>query len=62
MAAALVVAVLGTSYWLLPRPAAEPEAVPSEVVVLESSQVSLAGGRYLKVGVALQLIEEYEGT
>ena len=44
------------AYWFLLRPDGEaPPPEPGEVVTLEPIQVSLAGGHYLKVGIALQL-------
>lgn len=55
----LVVAlVAGASYWfvLRPKPASTVQ-VPGIVVPLESIQVNLAGGHYLKVGIALQLVD-----
>lgn len=54
------VLVLVTAAWFLflkPAPAhTSPE--PGQVVSLEAIQVNLAGGHYLKVGVALQLTRE----
>ena len=55
----LLVAVAG--YFLLLKPTAgkaEPE--PGEVVTLEPIQVNLAAGRYLRIGIALQLTAEAE--
>ncbi len=55
----IVVAVLaigGGGYWFVLKPgggAAEPE--PGEVVPLETLQVNLSGGHYLRIGLALQL-------
>ncbi|MGA8256796.1 MAG: flagellar basal body-associated FliL family protein [Nocardioides sp.] len=55
----IIVAVLalgGGGYWFVLKPgggAAEPE--PGEVVPLETLQVNLAGGHYLRLGLALQL-------
>lgn len=56
----LVVAVVaGAAWFFLLRPSgeAEPEAVPGEVVALEPVQINLAESHYLRIGVALQLIE-----
>ncbi|WP_162529893.1 flagellar basal body-associated FliL family protein [Nocardioides caldifontis] len=55
--AALLVAMAGGAYWFLLRPVPEKEPVPGEVMTLEPIQVNLAEGRYLKVGVALQLTD-----
>jgi flagellar protein FliL len=50
-----VVAVAGAAYWFVLRPTPEPAPEPGEVVTMEPIQVNLAGGHYLKIGVALQL-------
>ena len=54
MLVALVV-VGGGGYWFLLKPKPEPAPEPGEVVAMEPIQVNLAGGHYLKIGVALQL-------
>jgi flagellar FliL protein len=56
MLVALLV-VGGGGYWMFLKPAsAEPPAPePGEVVTIEPIQINLAGGHYLKIGVALQL-------
>lgn len=56
MLVALLV-VGGGGYWMFLKPAsAEPPAPePGEVVTMEPIQINLAGGHYLKIGVALQL-------
>lgn len=56
----ILVAVLvlgGGTYWfgLKPAPAGPPK--PGLVVKLDPIQVNLAGGHYLRVGIALQLVE-----
>jgi flagellar FliL protein len=58
--AALVVAIAGAGYWFLIRtpPQTSPEA--GEVVVLEPIQLNLAGGRYLRVAMALQATTDVE--
>ncbi|MGB7979764.1 MAG: flagellar basal body-associated FliL family protein [Candidatus Nanopelagicales bacterium] len=62
----VVAAILGAGWFLLLRPAPEqtgPE--PGEVLALDSIQINLAGGHYLRVGVALQLTasaHEAEGS
>lgn len=56
----LVLAVVaGAAWFFLLRPSgeAEPEVVPGEVVALEPVQINLAESHYLRIGVALQLIE-----
>jgi flagellar FliL protein len=55
----LVLALGGAGYWFFLRPTAEAKAPkPGEVVRLEPIQVNLAGGHYLKIGIALQLTAE----
>ena len=56
----IVVAVLalgGGGYWfvLKPSPAGPPQ--PGQVVKLDPIQINLAAGHYLRVGIALQLVE-----
>ncbi|MDO9498353.1 MAG: flagellar basal body-associated FliL family protein [Nocardioides sp.] len=56
----LAVALVGGAAWfflLRPSGGAEAEAVPGEVVVLEPVQINLAESHYLRIGVALQLVE-----
>lgn len=67
LAVVLLVGILGgAGYWFALRPTGEEEPIPGEVVSLEPIQVNLAGGHYLKVGIALQLnaetTEEVEGS
>jgi flagellar FliL protein len=46
------------AWWFLIRPAgAEAKPTPGEVVQLEPIQVNLAGGHYLKIGIALQAVK-----
>lgn len=55
----LLVVALGAAGWyffLRPTPEAAPKA--GEVVQLEPVQVNLAGGHYLRLGMALQLTEK----
>lgn len=55
----LLVVALGAAGWyffLRPTPEAKPK--PGEVVQLEPVQVNLAGGHYLRLGMALQLTEK----
>ena len=53
-------------WWFMLRPAGADEApTPGEVLKLEPVQVNLAGGHYLKIGIALQAVEgaeEVEGS
>ena len=53
----------GAAYFLLSASgeAEAEEPVPGEVLALESVAVNLAGGGYLKVGVALQLVASEGG-
>ncbi|MDP2772909.1 MAG: flagellar basal body-associated FliL family protein [Nocardioides sp.] len=55
----LVVALVGGAAWFFVlRPSGGAEAaVPGEVLVLEPVQINLAESHYLRVGVALQLVE-----
>lgn len=54
----LVLAIAaGAAYWFLLRPKGEVEAKPGEVLTLEPIQVNLASGHYLRLGMALQLVE-----
>jgi flagellar FliL protein len=50
-----VLALGGAAYWFFLRPKPEPAPEPGEVVAMEPIQVNLAGGHYLKIGIALQL-------
>ncbi len=50
-----VLALAGAAYWFVLKPKPEPAPEPGEVVTMEPIQVNLAGGHYLKIGVALQL-------
>ena len=62
----VLVLAAGAWWWFMVRPAAAEEAPkPGEVVQLEAIQVNLAGGHYLRVGIALQGTEgaeELEGS
>ena len=56
--AVLLLALVGGGAWffvLKPSGTAEPK--PGEVVPIEAIQVNLAGGHYLRLGMALQLTE-----
>jgi flagellar FliL protein len=53
-----VLALGGGGYWFFLKPAGPPgPPKPGEVVTLEPIQVNLAGSHYLRVGIALQLVE-----
>ena len=55
----VLLAAAGGAYFFLFTGKAEAEApVPGHVLTLESVAVNLAGGGYLKIGVALQLTED----
>ncbi|MGZ4445138.1 MAG: flagellar basal body-associated FliL family protein [Nocardioides sp.] len=47
--------VLGAGYWFVLRPSGPTAPQPGQIMTLESTQINLAGGHYLKVGLALQL-------
>ncbi|GAA4810503.1 flagellar basal body-associated protein FliL [Nocardioides caeni] len=47
----------GAAWYFMLRPSGETEPKPGEVVALEPIQVNLAGGHYLRLGMALQLVE-----
>jgi flagellar FliL protein len=56
----LLVAVLVVAFatwWFLLRPSGSEEPKPGAMLPLESTQINLADGHYLKVGIALQLVE-----
>jgi flagellar FliL protein len=55
----VLLAVVGGAVWfffLKPKPVEAP--VAGEVVALEPIQINLAGGHYLRIGVALQLTDK----
>ncbi len=54
----LVVALGAAGWYFFLRPTPEAEPKPGEVVQLEPVQVNLAGGHYLRLGMALQLTEK----
>lgn len=67
LAIVLVMALAATAWWFLLRPAeADPAPVAGEVLKLEPIQLNLAGGHYLRVGIALQGSEDagenFEGS
>jgi flagellar FliL protein len=71
--AAVLVIALGAAYWFLAGPGAsapegdavvatEPEYELGEVLPVEAISINLAGGHYLRLGFALQLIASAGGT
>lgn len=53
----LVLLAGAAAWWFVLRPKPETAPKPGEVVQLEPVQVNLAGGHYLRLGMALQLTE-----
>lgn len=63
----VVLVAAGAGYWFVLKPkasagdgaaataSAEPEPVPGTVLVIDSISINLAGGHYLRLGLALQL-------
>lgn len=59
---AVVVIAAAAAYFFVIAPkkaaaAEHKEPVPGEVVALESTSLNLAGGHYLRIGIALQMVE-----
>lgn len=54
----LVVALGAAGWYFFLRPTPEAKPKPGEVVQLEPVQVNLAGGHYLRLGLALQLTDK----
>lgn len=53
-----LVLVAGAGYWFFLKPSGgKAEPVPGEVVPLEAIQINLDEGHYLRLGLALQLVE-----
>lgn len=53
--AVLLLAVGGAGYWFFLKPAGSSAPKPGAVAPLDSIQVNLADGHYLRLGIALQL-------
>ena len=56
----VLVAVLlvgAAAWWFVLRPTPPEEPKPGAMLPLESTQINLADGHYLKIGIALQLVE-----
>jgi len=65
IAAVLVLALAAGGWFFFLKPAESSEPVPGEVMALEGTQLNLAGGHYLRLGLALQLsadAHEAEGS
>ena len=56
----LVLVLAGAGWWFFLKPAEAHEPVPGEILTLEATQINLADGHYLKIGLALQLVEGAE--
>lgn len=56
---AAVLVVAGAAYWFVLKPSGGEEEGPKPglIVPLEPTQINLASGHYLKLGIALQLVE-----
>ncbi|MCA1984278.1 MAG: flagellar basal body-associated FliL family protein [Nocardioides sp.] len=55
LAVVAVLVILGAGAWFVLKPAGKPAAPkPGPVVKLDSIQLNLAGGHYLRLGLALQ--------
>jgi flagellar FliL protein len=50
-----VIAIGAAAYWFVLKPKPEKAPEPGEVATIEPIQLNLAGGHYLKIGIALQL-------
>lgn len=59
VAVAALLVVAGAAYWFVLKPGGggEEAPVPGAILPLESTQINLASGHYLRVGIALQLVE-----
>ena len=54
---AAVLALGGGAYWFALKPSPPGPPQPGQVVKLDPIQINLAAGHYLRVGIALQLVE-----
>lgn len=57
IAVVLVLGLGGAGWFFFLKPSAPEKPVPGEVLTIEAVQLNLAGGHYLRVGMALQLKE-----
>lgn len=55
-----VLAIGGGGYWFVLRPKPVSAPKPGEVVKLEPIQINLADSHYLRIGIALQLVQGAE--
>ena len=65
IAAVLVLALCAGGWFFFLKPSGPTEPEPGEVMALEGTQLNLAGGHYLRLGLALQLTadaHEAEGS
>ena len=46
----------GAGYWFVLKPGGSAEPKPGAIMSLESTQINLASGHYLKIGLALVLV------
>lgn len=55
----VLLVVAAAAYWFVLKPSgsAEEGPKPGAILPLESTQINLASGHYLKIGIALQLVE-----
>ncbi|WP_028643272.1 flagellar basal body-associated FliL family protein [Nocardioides sp. URHA0020] len=51
----VLVVVAGAAWFFVLKPSPPKKIEPGEIVTLDSTQVNLAGGHYLRLGLALQL-------
>ncbi|HYF73591.1 MAG TPA: flagellar basal body-associated FliL family protein [Nocardioides sp.] len=56
---AAVLVIGGAAYWFVLKPSPDADAAPKPgvIVPLEPTQINLASGHYLKIGIALQMVE-----
>jgi flagellar FliL protein len=57
IAAVVLLLVTGAGYWFFLRSSGPSEPQPGAILPLESTQINLASGHYLKLGLALQLVD-----
>jgi flagellar FliL protein len=57
IAALVVLLAAGAGYWFFLRPGGVEEPKAGEILALEPTQINLSSGHYLRLGIALQLVE-----